>query len=61
MLSQSGTDDAAVIKKRNGMIGVAGSALAMSTRKAIELRVIEHLRTNGALLPMYFIPGSGTN
>jgi hypothetical protein len=54
---KAGAADAAVLSKRSELIGVAGSALPPSTRRAIEVQLIEHLRAHGAMLPMYFVPG----
>ncbi len=55
--SQNGASDGEVVRQRNDCIGAAGAALLAASRQSMEVRVLDFLRYNGALLPMYFTPG----
>jgi len=55
--AKAGASDAAVVGRRGDLIGIAGSGLPPSTRRLIEMQLIDHLRVHGSMLPMYFVPG----
>ena len=54
---QGGKSAEEVTKIRSDAIGPQGSALAPSTRRTVETHVLEFLRANRKMLPMYFLPG----
>jgi len=56
-----GGSDTFLRKQRDQNVGPFGSKLHPSTRKKIEAGVLDFLRANKTLLPMYFLPSRGSD
>ena len=56
---EGGKSQEEISEVRNAAVGAQGSALPPSTRRTVETHVLEFLRANRKLLPMYFLPGVG--
>jgi hypothetical protein len=56
--SNSETKMSDISTLRNDLIGVGGAKLKYETRKTFELQMLEFLRNNKTLLPMFFLPDS---
>jgi len=53
---ESGAADQEICQVRREAVGIGGSALAPSTKKMVEMHLLEYLKNNRNLLPMYW-PG----